>query len=492
MNKEQFLKDDSLLSSISDEKLRQHFKKQESKLNLFSLYQDILNRISQTENPNEIQEQLERGANAMNNPNRGDFPKDLFGREAVELIINIAMGQHGQIFTIPCLRFINNVFISNNDFDIDIIKSIPDYDFIFALSQYITESNIQEILSIIELVSNLALKDQETRDHVSELFPLEPLFDLYHSNEIGTIDQVSSFLLSMTTFPIPESSFIRTIASQVLSMLHSETCSNTEFRNKPKIIEQLLQTIYRCMKMEDIRDLFSSVEDFSFFCTHYLYIGSNKIKYYILKLLSFLLDQTDDKELIRSFPLDEICLLFPSKEDLQKINFSDLSERYIKIIYTALQVIYQFSHYNDNTGPVLFTNESFRDSFFALLSIGTTKIRIICAKICLLFSQQNKKTIQMRFLKCRYSERIADLLDEENEEIQLIALKFIWNMCKIAKILGDVSFLAFQLEDYEQTLIDLYDDSESQKVHNYSEQILKAIFPREIAENPWEDEEQES
>ena len=113
----------NLLRSVSDEKLRQHFKNQESKLNLFSLYQDILNRISQTENPNEIQEQLERGANAMNNPNRGDFPKDLFGREAVELIINIAMGQHGQIFTIPCLRFINNVFISNKRIILAVLPS---------------------------------------------------------------------------------------------------------------------------------------------------------------------------------------------------------------------------------------------------------------------------------------------------------------------------------------------------------------------------------
>ena len=492
MNEKQFLKDDSLLSSISDEKLVQHFKKQKSKLNLFSLFQDILNRISQTENPIEIQEQLEIGANVMKNPNRGDFPKDLFGREAVEFIINIAMGQHGQIYTIPCFRFINNVFIANNDFDIDIIKSIPDYDFIFALSQYIIESSFEETLSIIELVSNLALKDKETRDHVSELFPLEPLFDLYQSNEIETVDHVSSFLLSMTTFPIPESSYIKIIASQVLSMLHSEICSNTEFRNKSKIIEQLLQTIYRCMKMADIRDLFSSVDDFSFFCTHYLPIGSNKIIYYILKLLSFLLDQTDDIELIRSFPINDICSLFPSKEDLQKINSLDLSQSYIKIIYTALQVLYQFSKYNDNTGPILFTNEYFRESFFTLLSIGTNKIRIICAQICLLFSEQNTKTIQMRFLTCRYSEKIADLLDDENEEIQLIALRFIWNMCKIAKELGDVSFLGFQLGDYEQALIDLYDDSESQKVHEYSEQILKAIFPREINKNPLEDEEQES
>ena len=468
----------NILSSTLDIITRQIEEKEAKKVNLESVYSSILDTVSSSSDESEIVESLETGIRVLKNKNKSDFPTHLFGDEAVRLIIDRAMEVHNTPVSISALHFIEFVFFVNKDFGIDVIRDIEGYDFVAALFEYLQqpETTDEEASSVLTIIAFIAKKDEDSRNHVHEVFPFGFMKEVLEAHP-NTLPQFALYCKSMTSFPIPDNDDILLFAKESCEIVAACTLKD------PKVAARLLECLLDCMKMTDVTGVICPPDDFVNMVNYYITqnVYNNSVGNCLFEMCNMLFKNLKKLILNSSF-LNNVLLPFIDFPLPVNRKARDVIEKVICLLTKMVRV-------DANCAPFIF-NKDKRDILMQYISEGTIPIRYATSRLCISCFESKTQcptSIKMIFLHKNITIKIADFLEHEDEKGIIIALRFIFNMVSFAKSERSFDFIYHQISDIHDTVEELV-DHENPEIKSFAMSIMHYLFDESEAVETEEEE----
>ena len=434
------------------------------KISLANFYAEILNTVSELENPQPIIEHLKLGIKALKEPTNTEFPHALFGEDAITLIIGIARKGISTDVSIIAWKFLENVLVSNNDFQIDVFKNIG-IDVVSEIYNHVSDekTTTEEKISCINILANISSYDYECRDHVSEIFPLDVIIPML-IDDYALLPSIALLFKALVKFEADNDLYFTVQANIVFDILDEDIFIDTDTK------VTLLESVFICITTAGATEIFSSAEEVGTSLMRYLFEKDQRLPILSMNIVKFCYETTYDDDIFDSFDISVIIeILFNSMRKIQKNCL---------LIRTALKLLTSIvSRSEQSWTQIMLASEEMQIALYISINNGTFDIKKQALKLCLAMIHDSHQDEIDYFIKNDFVETIFGFLDIGIENIQYNALFFI-NILVLSSMSNPDGYEALQemIEPFINTLEELADE-ENEEISQKTIDILSLLYP---------------
>ena len=429
-------------------------------MDMRSAFDHIFSVIFNSSDPDEISNYLKIGFGILKRRKDYDnFPMDFFDNNAIELIVNLAFSGHDSKVSYDALSFILYVFFANKDFSINALKTYKD-DIVDMLSTYINNATLNEVKLIIQMIGELAGRDEDSRDHVLLFFPFERVFEIFQTFPSELYENFATYLISITKYNIGE-----TLFNQVKEFVFNVI----QHHINEDIISKLLTVFIQISKFFKKDDIIIDIKELSalMYKEHFLKVEKNSTKAKIYTLLKIVNRRQPSFSIFPEFSFKSLMKEF--QENYEKIQTLSNAAKWRIVTVIEILIIDVQSDIGDNVINVIM-KEEFLKPLKHLLGNGSIEIRFHLLELFYFMTKYGRDNVYKTIIHNRYIPIITDFLESDSPDEQYYILSFLLLLLNKAQKEGITAIILDEIDNYRDSVKDMI-NSDDKEISNLAKTI---------------------